>query len=127
MQFERGIGRNLAASIGLVYVKGYDLPVINNINLINPIGTLADGRAIYSTAVNANTRMDPRFNQINSVQSVGESTYKAITLQLNKRWANNYQFDFSYSLGKGEDNAPLTGALSVQGDDARSDPRDLDR
>lgn len=127
LQFERGIGRNLAASIGLVYVKGYDLPVITNINLINPIGTLADGRAIYSTAVNANTRMNPTFNQINSVQSIGESTYKAVTLQLNKRWSNNYQFDFSYSLGKGEDNAPLTGALSVQGDDARSDPRDLDR
>ena len=127
LQFERGIGRNLAASIGLVYVKGYDLPVITNINLINPIGTLADGRPIYSTAVNANTRLDPRFNQINSVQSIGESTYRAITLQLNKRWANNYQFDFSYSLGKGEDNAPLTGALSVQGDDARSDPTNLDR
>jgi hypothetical protein len=127
VQIERGLGRHLAASVGFVYVKGYDLPVITNINLINPVGTLADGRPIYSTAVNANTRMDPRFNQINSVQSIGESTYKAVTLQLNKRWSNNFQFDFSYAIGKGEDNAPMTGALSVQGDDARSDPSNLDR
>jgi hypothetical protein len=127
VQLERGLGRNLAASIGLVYVKGYDLPVITNINLINPVGTLADGRPIFSTAVNASTRLDPRFNQINSVQSIGESTYKAITLQLNKRWSNNFQFDLSYAIGKGEDNAPMTSALSVQGDDARSDPSNLDR
>lgn len=127
LQFERGFGRNLAASIGLVYVKGYDLPVITNINLINPIGRLADGRGIYSTAINSNTRLDPTFNQINSVQSIGESTYRALTLQLNKRWSNNFQFDFSYAIGKGEDNAPLTSVLSVQGDDARSDPDDLDR
>lgn len=127
VQFERGFGRNLAASIGLVFVKGYDLPVITNINVINPIGRLADGRGIYSTAINASTRLDPTFNQINSVQSIGESTYRALTLQLNKRWANNFQFDFSYAFGKGEDNAPLTSVLSVQGDDARSDPEDLDR
>jgi hypothetical protein len=127
LQFERGLGRNLSASIGLVYVKGYDLPVITDINLINPVGTLADGRPIFSTTVNAATRANPAFDHITSVQSIGESTYKALTLQVNKRWANNYQFDFSYALGKGEDNAPLTSLLSVQGDDARSDPTNLDR
>jgi hypothetical protein len=127
VQFERGLGRNFAASIGFVYVKGYDLPVITNINLINPTGALADGRPIFSTAVNANTRRFPQFNQVNAVQSIGDSTYRAMTLQLNKRWSQNYQFDFSYTLGKGEDNAPMTSALSVQGDDARSDPTNLER
>ena len=127
IQFEKGLGRDLAASIGYVYVRGYDLPVITNINLINPVGALADGRPIFSTAVNANTRRYPQFNQVNAVQSIGESTYQAMTLQLNKRWSHNFQFDLSYTLGKGEDNAPLTGALSVQGDDARSDPTNLDR
>lgn len=127
VQFERGLGRDYAVSVGFVFVKGYDLPVITNVNLINPIGTLADGRPIFSTTINANTRRFPEWNQVNAVQSIGESTYKAMTLQLNKRWSNNYQFDFTYTLGKGEDNAPLTSALSVQGDDARSDPTNLDR
>ncbi|MBA3886355.1 MAG: TonB-dependent receptor, partial [Acidobacteria bacterium] len=127
VQLERGLGRHFAASIGFVHVQGYDLPVITNINLINPTGTLADGRPIFSTAVNANTRRFPQFNQVNAVQSIGDSTYRAMTLQLNKRWSHNYQFDLSYTLGKGEDNAPLTSALSVQGDDARSDPTNLER
>jgi hypothetical protein len=127
VQLERGLGRDYAVSLGLVYVSGYDLPVITNVNLINPVGSLADGRPIYSTAVSAATRRFPEWNQVNAVESIGESTYTAMTLQLNKRWSNNYQFDLTYTLGKGEDNAPLTSALSVQGDDARSDPTNLDR
>jgi hypothetical protein len=126
-QIERALGRYFAASVGVVYVRGANLPVITNINLINPIGALDDGRPIFSTQVNANTRRFPQFNQINAVQSLGDSTYRALTLQLNKRWTHNYQFDLTYTYGKGEDNAPLTTALSVQGDDARSDPTNLER
>jgi hypothetical protein len=126
VQIERGLGKDYSASFGLVYVKGYNLPVVNNINVINPTGTLADGRPIYSGAINANTRMDPRFNQINSVESVGESTYKAFTIQFARR-SRNLQFDVNYSIGEGIDNAPASGTLSFMGDGARSDPTNLDR
>jgi len=127
VQLDRALGRNYSASIGFVYVSGANLPVVNNINLINPVGTLADGRPIYSTAVSAATRMDPRFNQINTLQSIGDSTYKGLTLQLTRRFSGGFQFDLNYSVAKGEDNAPLTSTLSVQGDDGRSDPSNLDR
>jgi len=127
VQLDRALGRNYSASVGFVYVSGANLPVVNNINLINPVGTLADGRPIYSTAVSAATRMDPRFNQINTLQSIGDSTYKGLTLQLTRRFSGGFQFDLNYSVAKGEDNAPLTSTLSVQGDDGRSDPSDLDR
>lgn len=127
IQVDRALGNDFSAQIGFVYVKGYDLPVITNVNLINPTGQTGDGRPIFSTAVNAGTRRDPRFNQINLVQSIGDSTYKALTLQLTKRYARGLQFDITYALGKGEDNAPLTGTLSVQGDEGRSDPTNLDR
>ena len=40
-------------AVGTSYSRGYNLPLISNINLINPIGRLADGRPIYSTAINA--------------------------------------------------------------------------
>jgi hypothetical protein len=36
------------------------------------------------------------------------------------------QFDFAYTLGKGRDNAPITGVLSVQAENGRSDPENLD-
>jgi len=127
VQLDRAIGTSYSASVGFVYVKGYDLPVVTNINLINPVGTLADGRPIFSTSVGAATRMDPRFNQINTVQSIGESTYSGLTFQLTRRYSRGYQFDLNYTVAKGEDNAPLTSTLSVQGDDGRSDPSDLDR
>ncbi len=126
-QYDRAIGQWYHASVGVVYNRGYNLPVINDINLINPTGTLADGRNIYSTSVNANTRMDPRFNHINVVQSPGTSTYKALLLTFGKRFSNGVQYDFNYTLGKGIDNAPLTSTLAVQGDSGRSDPTDLNR
>jgi hypothetical protein len=127
VQLDRAFGTNYSASVGFVYVSGSDLPVVTNINLINPVGALADGRPIYSTAVNAATRMDPRFNQINTMQSIGESTYSGLTLQFARRFSRGFQFDLNYSVAKGEDNAPLTSTLSVQGDDGRSDPSSLDR
>jgi len=126
-QYERAIGKAYHGSIGLVYNRGYNLPVITNINPINPIGTLADGRGIYSTASNTSTRLDPTFNIINAVQSPGNSTYHALMLTFGKRSANGVQYDLNYTYGKGTDNAPITGTLAVQGDQNRSDPANLDR
>lgn len=132
IQIERGLGGEYAVTVGFVYAKGDDLPVLNDINLINPIGQLADGRAIFSTAVNPATRRFPQFNHIYSLESVGESTYRGLTLQVSRRWANNFQFDLSYTYGKGEDTAPMWNpsfmtSFAVNNDDARSDPTNLER
>jgi hypothetical protein len=126
VQIERQLSDRFAASIGGSYVRGNGLPVISNINVINPIGRLDDGRPIYSTAVNASTRMDPRYNVINQIESLGESTYKNLTAQLTGRNIVGMQFDFAYTLGKSEDNAPITNLLSVQGDAGRTNPESLD-
>ena len=126
VQLERQLSNRFAASIGASYARGYSLPLISNINVINPIGRLADGRPIYSTAINAGTRADPRYNAVNQVESLGESTYKNLTLQLTGRNVAGMQFDFAYTLGKSEDNAPITNQLSVQGDAGRTNPEDLD-
>ena len=128
IQLERGFGDSYAASIGVSYTRGYDLPVVSNINLINPIGALPDGRPIFNTAISAATRVDPRFNAIFSTQAIGESTYKNMTLQFGRRFSRGIQWDLAYTLGKGEDNVPITSTLSVQGDTGgRSDPSSLDR
>lgn len=126
IQVERQLNNHFAVSVGTSYARGYNLPIISNINLINPTGRLADGRPVYSTAVNASTRVDPRYNVINQVESLGESTYKNFTAQLTGRNLKGVQFDFAYTLGKAEDNAPITGVLSVQGDPGRTNPESLD-
>jgi len=127
VQLEHAISQFYSVGIGFSYSRGYDLPVVSNINLINPIGALPDGRPIYSTAVNASTRMDPRYSNIFATQAIGESTYKAMTLQLGRRFNRGIQFDVAYTLGKSEDTAPITSVLSVQGDAGRSDPSSLER
>jgi hypothetical protein len=127
VQFERQIGTSYAVSIGTSYSRGYLLPVISNINPINPIGAMPDGRPIFSTSVNGGTRLDPRYNITNLVESIGESTYKNLTLQFTRRAADGIQFDFAYTLGKSDDIAPITGTLSVQGDPGRTDPTSLER
>lgn len=127
VQVERQLGDKFAVSLGTSYSRGSGLPIISNVNLINPIRQLADGRNVYSTAQSAATRRDPRFNAINLVESLGESTYKNVTAQFTGRNLNGIQFDFSYTLGKAEDNAPLPGTtLSLVGDLGRSNPDDLD-
>jgi hypothetical protein len=126
-QVERAFGRDFTASVAVMYAKGNQLPVVTNINPINPIGTLADGRPIFSTTSNAQTRLDPRFNQILEVQSIGESTFKSMTVSASKRYAKGLSMNVQYSLGKGLDNTPLLTQLTVQSETGRSDPTNLDR
>jgi len=127
VQVERAVGRDLTLSISGMYAKGNQLPVVTNINPINPLGALADGRPIFSTTANATTRLDPRFNQILEVQSIGESTFKSMTVSATKRYAKGLSMNVQYSLGKGLDNTPLLTQLTVQSETGRSDPSNLDR
>ena len=128
LAYERALGQNYSWSVSGMYARGYNMPVISEANYQNPTSYLADGRPVYSTTVNATTRVDPRYNRVRLVQSIGESWYKAMTLQFGKRMSHGVQYDFNYTLGKGIDTAPLGGGtLSVQGDAARSDPASLAR
>jgi carboxypeptidase family protein/TonB-dependent receptor-like protein len=126
-QLERAVGRDMSVSLSLMYAKGYDLPVVTNINPINPIGALADGRPIYSTTASAATRLDPRFNLIQEVQSVGDSTFKSMTVGFNKRFGHGLSYNLQYSLGKGLDDTPLLTQLTVQSENGRSDPSSIER
>jgi hypothetical protein len=110
-----------------MYAKGSQLPVVTNINPTNPIGTLADGRPIYNTTASAATRLDPRFNLIQQVGSIGESTFKSMTIGATKRLSHGLSLNVQYSLGKGLDNTPLLTQLTVQAETGRSDPSNIDR
>ena len=57
VQFEHALSDTYSVGVGVR--RGNNLPVVTNINLINPIGALADGNPVFSTAVNAGTRLDP--------------------------------------------------------------------
>ena len=126
-QLEHSFRRDFSMSLGVMYAKGSQLPVVTDVNLINPVGTLSDGRPIYSTAVNAATRANPLFNHINQVQSIGTSEFKSMSFQMTKRFAQGLTFNVQYQWGKGTDNTPLLTQLTVQSESGRSDPSNLDR
>jgi hypothetical protein len=128
VQVERALTQNMSVSVGYVNAIGRNLPVLIDVNIIPTGATLADGRLIYSTAVNAQTRVTPAFNHIDVFQSIAESTYNAFTATLTRRMVDGLQVQATYTLARGEDNAPLTGTYVVgSNDDRLSDPSNIDR
>jgi hypothetical protein len=128
VQVERALTQNMSVSLGYVNAIGRKLPVLIDVNLVPTGATLADGRLIYSTTVNPQTRVDPTFNHVDVFKSIGESTYNALTATFTRRMTQGLQVQATYTLARGEDNAPLTGAYVVgSGDDRVSDPTNLDR
>ena len=128
VQIERALSNDFSVSLGYVNSLGRDMPVLVDANVLPTGQTLADGRPIFSTTVNAQTRANPAFNHVDTFRSIGTGTYNALTVSLNKRMSHGFQAQASYTLAKGEDNAPLTGTYVVgSGDDRLSDPIDINR
>lgn len=113
-QLEQALTQDLSFTVGYIHSSGRHIPLYRNINRINPTGTLADGRPIFSSSVSSATRLDPRFNNILMAESVGSSKYDALTLQLNKRFSKGYQFSVNYTLSKAEDDAPEQNLVATQ-------------
>jgi hypothetical protein len=90
LQVSRELSRNDAVTFAYVNTAGRQLQWLHNINLINPIATLADGRPVFSSPVNASTRANPAFNNV-TLQDVGASaSYNALEV--------NYEHRFSSGL-----------------------------
>jgi hypothetical protein len=128
VQLERALTNDFSVSLGYVNSLGRNMPVLVDTNLVPTGLTLADGRPIFSTAVTSATRVNPTFNHVDTFRSVGRGTYNALTVTMNKRMSHGFQAQASYTLAKGEDNAPLTGTYVVGSQDDRlSDPTNVDR
>ncbi|MEO7673504.1 MAG: TonB-dependent receptor, partial [Pyrinomonadaceae bacterium] len=106
IQLEQAITENLSFAVGYIHSGGRHIPVYRNINLINPIRFLADGRPVFNPAISAATRLDPRFNVVQMVESAGVSQYDAFALQLTKRFSRGLQLSANYTLSKATDDAP---------------------
>ena len=128
VQLERALTDDFSVSVGYVNSLGRNMPVLVDTNLVPTGQTLADGRPIFSTAVTSATRVNQTFNHVDTFQSIGKGTYNALTVTVNKRMTHGFQAQASYTLAKGEDDAPLTGTYVVgSGDDRLSDPTSVDR
>jgi outer membrane receptor protein involved in Fe transport len=113
-QIEHALSRNYSLTGGIIYSKGTHLPVYRNINPINPVGALADGRPIFSSTISAATRLYPQFNNVLLAESAGNSRYIAGTVSLNKRFSRGYQFSANYTLSHATDDAPEQNLVATQ-------------
>lgn len=119
LAFEREIIGGLTASASFQYTKGERLPITFDTNLPAPTFTrsyqLPSGEtvtvpfaaAITRTAggqiqsVNA-SRLNPAFGAINVQRALGETVYRALFVEVKRRFAQNYQFGLAYTLAKAE-------------------------
>ena len=128
-QVEQVLADDLSFTAGFIRSNGRHIPIYRSINRIRSANSLADGRPIYiTTAPAAGTRVDPRFNNVLLAESGGNSTYNALTLQLNKRFSQGYQFSANYTLSKAEDDAPEQNLVATQvGNLVMQDPSNRSR
>ncbi len=100
----REIAPKTAVTATYLYTRGNRLPIYRNINLLASGSTLADGRPIWVS--DAGKRIDPRFNNILSAESAGQSTYSGATLTVNRRMAAGFEAFGSYTWSHAIDDAP---------------------
>jgi hypothetical protein len=98
------------------------MPVVIDNNLTPTANTLGDGRPIYSP-----TRPNSTFNAIDVAQSIGEGSYNALTVTMNKRMRGGWQMQANYTLAKSTDNAPFAQYVLASNDPRISDPSNIDR
>jgi outer membrane receptor protein involved in Fe transport len=105
-QLERQVSQNDKFIVGYVFTGARDLGYERNMNLINPTGSLADGRPVFSTAINASTRLYPQFNGI-TLQDVGAvSNYNALVVSYTHRSSKGYELSANYTWSHAISDAP---------------------
>ncbi|MEO6393987.1 MAG: TonB-dependent receptor, partial [Pyrinomonadaceae bacterium] len=131
-QIEQSLAENWSFTAGYLHTSGRHIPVYSNVNCRPIGGTLADGRPLFGTvSINAGEvkisgctlRIAPEFQRIMMAESVGNSNYNALFLQLTKRLASGFQLNASYTLARARDDAPeqnVPGPLSVSDPSNRS-------
>jgi hypothetical protein len=129
-QWNFGIQRDVAGLIlkaAYVGTKGNYLPRTQSINLIarppapatslaDETARLAEFRAAFAGASGGATavsnRIDPRYNEINYVNSSANSNYHSGQFEVQKRFSAGYMFNVAYTVGKSiDDNSDVLGVL----------------
>lgn len=137
---EYEINPNTAVSITYLHVKGTHLTRTLDVNLQGPeiqqqIGIIGSADVLtYNQMPQAGatlgipSRPFTDFSRIEEFQSNANSNYNGMTVQVNKRFAKNYQVMGSYTFGKVIDDAPdATSVVPLSSDDTKmvSDPLDI--
>ena len=106
LQVQQQLASNDSLTLGYIMTNGRNMQFLRNSNLINPTSTLADGRPVYSTTVNANTRLDPRFNNITLIDTGSNSSYNGLLATYEHRMSLGLSASVSYTWSHAISNTP---------------------
>ncbi len=106
IQITQQLTRNDALTVGGVDTQARQLTYMSDVNLINPTSFLADGRPVFSSAVNAATRLFPQFNGIRLMESGANANYNALIVNLNHRFSTGFSVNASYTWSHSLSDAP---------------------
>jgi hypothetical protein len=126
---ERALTNDLLVGVTYQYVKGEDLTRSADINISDPVNTTVGVPGIGPAPVKRyNGRPFTNFARIIEFQSSAGSRYDGLTLDVQKRFAQNWQGRIAYTYSHVEDNKPDATAVVPGTDDAKfvSDSGDFD-
>jgi hypothetical protein len=106
VQVQQQLAKNDSLTLGYIMTNGRNMQFLRNMNLINPISTLADGRPVFSTSVNANTRLYSQFNNITLIDVGSNSSYNALAATFEHRMSLGWTLSASYTWSHSISNTP---------------------
>ncbi len=106
LQVAQQLSRNDALTLGYILTNGRNLQFLRNLNPINPVTTLADGRPVYATNVSASTRLFPQFGNITYEDVGSNSSYNAFTATYDHRMSAGLSASISYTWSHAISNTP---------------------
>jgi len=101
IQLDQAITDDLSFIVGYVRSAGRHLNVYRNINPINSVAQLADGRPVFG-----DDKFFPDLGWVVIAESAGSAQYDALALQLKQRLSRGVQFSVHYTLSRGINDAP---------------------
>jgi hypothetical protein len=100
--YERQVGASASVSADYIRINGDDLLMTLNLN---------PGIRATTAATSALTRINSNYSAgVNELVNTGETTYDALQLSLDKRFARGFSTRVSYTLAKGRGNTAANGA-----------------
>ncbi len=127
---EHAVSNDFSIGFSYLYVKATKLQRSADINVGPPsIVNFTDSLGnVYPVTRYGADRPFANFGRVIEFQSTAESNYNGVTLELNKRFSNNWQARFAYTYGKVLDTKPdATSVVPGVGDDGKqaSDPKNF--
>ncbi len=127
-QVEQAIGQSDALTIGYVMTNARNLQFERNSNLINPTGTLADGRPIFNSQIVTGatpSRANTNYNNISYVDIGANTAYNALVTNFTHRTTGGLTVNASYTWSHAIADAPE--ATSFENSNYISDPTNRKR